>query len=107
MGFKRKTYRGVFALALLAGAPAVSGATLQEPVVVTPLGDPEQELVPVSAPAAAPSLEQRIAEFSRAVSQANAAEGQAIEAQCKSTAAAAAKGADRFAWAANCRYQRR
>lgn len=104
----------VTGVAVLGAGPAVSAS--REPLIVTKLADPDPNFVPQKASADletgaggasdGPALDQAMQDFGRAIGQAVRIEQQATEARCRSGEPAGASEADRFAWAASCRYQR-
>jgi len=104
MGFKRKIWQAVLGLALLNIAAAGQAEPEGEPLVVTRLPDPETHMLTTSGTDEDSSLDARIGDFSRAISQATLADQQAMQARCR--AAIPASGADRLAWEASCRYRR-
>ena len=107
MGYKRACGRMVPTCALLLFAAVCNAAPAKEPVILTSLGDPETDLVEVDESAAGSAADDRIRKFTQALTQAAAAEREAIAAHCKSLRSIPANGAPREAWEANCRYQRR
>lgn len=114
MGFEGIIAGLLLGAAVPDAAPAASG--LREPLIITPLPDPDPNFAPPRASASmktglgeateSPTLDQAMQDFGRAIGQAALIEQQAIEARCRSGAPAGASAADRFAWAANCHYQR-
>ena len=116
MGFERKIGRIVVGLALLAaGAEAL--AAPPEPTMVLRLPDHAANFVPLPEPNLAPdtasdqlygnpSPDEALQEFGRAVGQAVQAQQQLIEATCRAPQAPTASASARWAWQANCRYQR-
>jgi hypothetical protein len=102
------------AIGLIAPAASIAGAP--EPLIVTQLADPDPGYVRPSAeprggtrPLPADidrTLDTAIQDFGRAIGEAAAIQRRAIEARCQSGEANAASAADRFAWAASCRYSR-
>jgi hypothetical protein len=100
-------------LVVLAGPAAAAPG---EPLIVTPLGNPDPGLVAAPEPQLMltklhsgddrdSAVEEAIERFGRAIGQASRADQQAIEARCRSSQASASS-ADRFAWAATCQYVR-
>lgn len=74
------------------GSPAASEPWLK----VTSLGGDDQNL----------ALDRAIANFGRAIGEAEHADRQALEAKCRSGQRGAASAAERFTWAVNCQYSR-
>jgi len=107
MGFKRKIERSALAFVLFCGGGAIHAAPVHETLIVTRLAEPEDQLVAVSNSGGEPTLDERIARFSTAVSLATAADQQLIDVRCKSADVGSASRAVRMAWEANCRYRRR
>jgi hypothetical protein len=99
---------------LLLGTVSVRSAP-PEPLLVTPsdsgpkfLALRESELNAMWPSDGQISAEdQAIEDFGRAISEAAQLQQQLIKANCKSTRTVPADGPGRFAWEANCRYQRR
>jgi hypothetical protein len=116
MGYVRKLGWLALGIAFFAGTPAA--ATPAEPLIVTPLHDPDPDYVP---PPSERKLGKRLAnddsqssaidaamqEFGRAIGQAALVQQQSLAARCKSNDSAASSSSDRFAWAAACQYRRR
>ena len=116
MGFERKIGRTVVGLSLLVAGAGAIGAS-PEPSVVLPLPDHAANFVPLPEPSLArdtasdqlygnPSPEQALQEFGLAIGHAVEAQQQAIEARCKSPHGPTAGASVRWAWQANCSYQR-
>lgn len=116
MGFERKIGRLVVGLALLVAGAGAIGASPDTSTVLR-LPDHAANFVPLPEPDLArdtasdqlygnPSPDQALQDFSRAVGQAVQAQQQVIEATCRSPQGPAASASARWAWQANCRYQR-
>jgi hypothetical protein len=114
MGFERKISCLCLIIASLGANPAVA-APATEPLIVTRLADPDPNYVPPPAERHAarmgrqdesPTLDSAMQDFGRAIGQAAILQQQAIEARCNSGAPVPSGGAARWAWEANCRYQR-
>jgi len=104
MAYERAIGRTGVCCALLLFAAVCNAAPGKEPVILTSLGD---ELVEVDETSPASSADDRIRKFTQALTQAAAAEREAIAAHCKTLRSIPTDGAPREAWEANCRYQRR
>lgn len=117
MGLKRIITRVAPCIALLLGAAPMAEAAPAEPLVVTELADPDPNYVPPpteqhsgkrsASNDAAPVLDAAMQDFGRAIGQAALLQRQSIQAKCNSSAPIPAGGAERWAWEANCRYERR
>lgn len=101
---------------MLLGIAGPSAAAPVEPLIVTPLGNPDPGLVAAPEPQlkltklragddSSSAIEDAIESFGRVIGQATLADQQVIEERCRSSQARA-RSADRFAWAANCQYSR-
>lgn len=94
--------------------PAPASSATREPLIITPLPDPDPDFIPEKTPAStelreaseSPNLDQAMQDFGRAIGQAALIQQQAIEARCRAGEPAGGSAADRFTWAASCRYQR-
>jgi hypothetical protein len=115
MGFERKIFCLCLTIASLGADPALA-APASEPLIVTRLADPDPNYVApagerhaarMSRQGEAPTLNSAMQDFGRAIGQAAILQQQAIEARCNSGAPVPSDGAARWAWEANCRYQRR
>jgi len=116
MGFMRIIAGAALALAPV-GAPAADavGIPAPEPLVVTQLADPDPNYRPPLAEGSErnsrdrkmPALDAAMQDFGRAIGEAALLQQRAIEAKCGSGAPVPADGAARWAWEANCRYDRR
>lgn len=102
--------------ALLVAAAPVAAAP-KEPLIVTPMSDPDPYFVPSGAKAMQDPdtagdagdnsrIEQAMQTFGRAIGQAAMIEQQQIEAKCRESEPQSATREQRFAWAASCRYSR-
>ena len=80
---------------------------VREPVIVTSLADPETDLVAVDEQRSDSSAGDPMKSFAQALTEAAAAQREAIAARCKSVRDIPASGHGRDLWEANCRYQRR
>jgi hypothetical protein len=117
MGFKRMMTDVALCVALLPGGATAAVAAPAEPLVVTQLADPDPNYVPPpneQQPGtpwtridAAPVLDAAMQDFGRAIGQAALLQRRAGQAKCNSSAPVPADGAARWAWEANCRYERR
>lgn len=116
MGFERKIGRIVVGLFLLVAGAGAIGAS-PEPSVILRLPDHAANFVPLPEPSLArdtasdqlygnPPPEQALQEFGVAIGQAVQAQQQVIEATCRSLQGSAASASARWAWQANCSYQR-
>ena len=116
MGFERKIGRMVVGLSLLVAGAGAIGAS-PEPATVLRLPDHAANFVPLPEPSLArdtasdelygnPSTEQALQEFGRAIGQAVQVQQQVIEAACRSPQGPTASASARWAWQANCSYQR-
>jgi hypothetical protein len=116
MGYKRNIHGGALCAAMLLGLAGPAPAKAGEPLIVTPLPDPDPGLVAVSdskltltilrGTEEEQSVDDAVASFGRALGEAVLAQRQAIEARCRSAQRPNGTTLDRFAWAANCRYSR-
>ncbi len=117
MGLKRITIEAAACIALLLGVARSAEAAPSEPLVVTELADPDPNYVPPQSEQhpgkrspgndAAPLLDEAMQDFGRAIGQAAFLQRQSIQAKCNSSAPVPQGGAARWAWEANCRYERR
>ena len=118
MGYKRQITLSALCAAIVVAATAPSFSASREPLIVTPLHNPDPGLAAQLEPQLKltllrdgdderAALDQAIASVGRAIGEAARADQEAIESKCRSGQADAASTADRFAWAANCRYRRR
>ncbi|MFL6726457.1 MAG: hypothetical protein ACJ8FS_08080 [Sphingomicrobium sp.] len=115
MGFERNIGRAGLVLALLLGAVPVAAAP-PEPLIVTQLPDPDPGYVARPEPKLQVtqsrgdpdenSIDTAMQTFGRAIGQAALLEEQAIEVRCRSAEPSGGSAVARFAWEANCRYQR-
>ena len=118
MGFMRKIGREALGALLVLGS-GVAAAAPPEPLIVTQLADPDPDYVPSSNALKLksstistdrsqenPTLDQAMEDFGRAVGEAARLQQQTIEAQCRSAGTPPTRAAERWAWEANCRYQR-
>ena len=113
MGVERTIGLLVMATTLLVDARPGVGAS-PEPLIVTPLPDPNLDYVPLSSrernstqTSADTQFDDAIEAFNRALGEAVRQQRATIEAACKSVKAPRAAGADLSDWWANCRYSRR
>lgn len=115
MGCRRNIVRSALCAAIFIVLAGPAAAAPGEPLIVTPLGNPDPGLVAAPEPQLQLTklhsgddrdlaVEQAIESFGRAIGQASRADQQAIEARCRSQARA--RSADRFDWAATCQYVR-
>ena len=113
---KRIIAKTALCAAIAMGLQGPSTAAPREPVIVTPLSNPDPGLVSAPEPQLKVTplrggddgdlaVEEAMQSFGRAIAAAALAERQAIEARCRSNQAGASP-ADRFAWAASCEYSR-
>ena len=116
MGLKRIMIGAATCIALLLGVARSAEAAPSEPLVVTELADPDPNYVLQSEQQpgkrlrgndAAPVLDEAMQDFGRAIGQAAFLQRQSIQAKCNSSAPVPQGGAARWAWEANCRYERR
>ena len=116
MGLKRIMIGAATCIALLLGVARSAEAAPSEPLVVTELADPDPNYVPQSEQQhgkrlrgndAAPVLDEAMQDFGRAIGQAAFLQRQSIQAKCNSSAPVPQGGSARWAWEANCRYERR
>ena len=107
MGYKRKIGRSALCAAMLLGVAQASAAAPREPLIVTPLGEPKLTLTKLHGDDQESAVDDAIESVRRAIGQAAAAEQEATQAKCRSTRPTPASAADRYAWAASCRYTRR
>lgn len=116
MGFERKIGRAIAGLTLLLAATGAIGAS-SEPSFIMRLPDRVTKFVPLPEPKLErdtasdqlygnPAPDQALQEFSRAIGQVLKAQQQAIDERCKSAESAGGNASARWAWEANCRYQR-
>lgn len=106
MGFKRDIGRAALGLALLVWPALIGAAPTGEPLVVKTLPDPELRLITTSGSDEQSTLDRALDGFERAIGQATLVQRQATAVRCRS-ADVPASGPSRWAWEANCRYQRR
>lgn len=108
MGYKRNIGRSAWCAAILLGMAEPSAAAPREPLIVTPLGEPKLTLTKLhGADDRESALDDAIESVRRAIGQAAATDQEATQTKCRSTRPNPASAADRFAWAASCRYTRR
>jgi hypothetical protein len=114
MGVERTIREFVMVTTLLVGAAPVVAAS-PEPLIVTPLPEPDlhyvslsgQERISVQKSAEDSQLDDAIESFGRALGEAQRQQRATIEAACKSVKAPHAVRGDISDWWANCRYNRR
>ena len=104
-------------IALAFGAASAADAAPAEPLVVTQLADPDPNYVPspdeqhsgkrAASMDALPVLGAEMQDFSRAIGRAALLQRQSIQVECNSRAPVPEGGPARWAWEANCRYERR
>jgi hypothetical protein len=106
MGFKREIGRTALCLALLA-CTVVAHSKPAEPLVITPLGEPELQVVAMDGSSETASLDERITAFSKLIGQATTADARALRAKCRLAARASGSASARMAWETSCGYLRR
>lgn len=117
MGFERKVFRAAFSAVLMLSPATLAAAPAPEPLIITKNADPDSGFV--AAPEAnltvvrtraggsdAPTLEEAMETFGRAVGQAIRVEQQAMEAACRSTPRPKAGSSEVYAWQSRCNYNR-
>ena len=109
MGFKRKAIPAAMSAALALTAAGAGAAQAPEPLVITRL--PERELIVTKAgsPASdqAPSIEDAMESFGRAIGQAIRVEQQAVQSACRTSELPKAGTPRAYDWRARCSYIRR
>ncbi|HEV2593999.1 MAG TPA: hypothetical protein VGU01_02220 [Sphingomicrobium sp.] len=116
MAIERDLVGALLLSALLVGA-APGVAAPGEPLVVTPMPDPDPDFVPtrddkqrdretIGSRDANARIEQAMEAFGHAIGQAAMIDQQQIEARCRQGEPESATPEQRFAWAASCRYSR-